>query len=155
MFMRSDVDRAVDYARTFAEKFQCPEDFWKLLGSEVALEAKRCEVAAEATEVFYAVVEALERRYAAALRAAARVPEGYVRQGTRDMPLLGTLPVTADGCVAGDCAEVFVTEGEDEPVAEVRLDKSGYTCEVEGFWPVEECYSTREAAEAARGAEQP
>lgn len=107
------------------------------------------------TEVFYAVVEALERRCAAALRAAARVPEGYVRQGTRGMPLLGTLPVTADGCVAGDCAEVFVTEGEDEPVAEVRLDKSGYTCEVEGFWPVEECYSTREAAEAARGAEQP
>lgn len=65
--------------------------------------------------------------------------------------VLGTLPVTADGVVVGDCAEVWITEGPDEPIACVHLDKCGYSCEAEGFWPVDECYSTREAAIAARG----
>lgn len=44
---------------------------------------------------------------AAALRSAARVQPGHVRDGDTDRKVLGTLPVTADGCVVGMGATVW------------------------------------------------
>ena len=85
-----------------------------------------------------------QRTRDAALRAAGLVDEnGEVRQ------VGGTLPVTKDGSVVGDMAIEWVTDRPGEPIAEVRLDKCGSLCAEECFWPVEECYSTREAAIAA------
>lgn len=87
-----------------------------------------------------------------ALRAAATVPEGYVRVGMEDRRLLGTLPMTADGCVAGDEATVWI----DLPEKTWYRGKA-YTSTM--VWQTDgpsacvnvwDCYSTREAAEAAR-----
>lgn len=86
-----------------------------------------------------------------AIAAALTVPANHVRdEHGNDMRVLGTLPKTADGVIVGDCATVWITEGPDEPIASVSLDKCGYSCSIEGFWPIEECYSTRAAALAAK-----
>ena len=52
-------------------------------------------------------MESLERKAVSLLRAAATVPPNMVRVGVEDMSLLGTLPVTDDGCVIGEGATVW------------------------------------------------
>jgi hypothetical protein len=65
--------------------------------------------------------------------------------------VLGTLPVTADGYVMGFTARIWVND-----VGEVKAglaDMPGWTETEESdeaFWPFHECYSTRDAALAAR-----
>lgn len=85
-----------------------------------------------------------------ALRAAATVPEGMVRVGTEDVRLLGTLPVTADGCVVGFTATLWINNASQ--ISSGIADMPGWSdsAEPECFWPFHDCYSTREAAEAAR-----
>ena len=87
----------------------------------------------------------------AALLAASRPREGFIRTHEgEDLRVLGTLPVTADGCVAGDGAKLWTTEGAEwkvytfasEDPAPIEFDPSCGT---------DELYSTREAASAAKG----
>lgn len=81
---------------------------------------------------------------AAALRAAATVPEGYVRVGTTDHKLLGTLPMTADGCVIGHpFCTVYAIHRRTGKVYNTTWYHRGFGKDV---------YSTREAAESARAA---
>lgn len=73
-----------------------------------------------------------------------KVKEGHVRlPDGREPMVLGTLPMTADGCVAGSGARVWGGREDLPPIArEVAVVTD---CE-RGRWPVEWCYSTREAA---------
>lgn len=96
----------------------------------------------------------LTRAIAAALtaeRERARPPQGCVRlPDGRDVKVLGTLPLTKDGCVVGNHAELWIWDCE--PI-KLRADNIGAT-DVHGddaFYEAGECYSTRAAAEAARG----
>lgn len=100
-------------------------------------------------------------KMAAALLARA-VPEGCVRlPDGRDVRVLGTLPMTKDGCVMGDWASVYVRLGEFAtgvgpvrsmayvwtPVGDGRNERRGY--------PSDECYADRSAAEAATNTTNP
>lgn len=91
---------------------------------------------------------------------ATRPAPGYIRtsQGP-DMRLLGALPVTADGCVMGDWASVFVRIGEYTtgvgPVrsfAYVWTPVDGGRNERRGY-PASECFSSSTAAKHAALAE--
>ena len=60
--------------------------------------------------------------------------------------VLGTLPLTADGCVAGNGAEIsFWSPGYQAPWTEIVFMTGAMGDDVE----VNKCYSTREAAERA------
>lgn len=82
------------------------------------------------------------------LESSLRAPKGHViDEEGRVVRVLGTLPMTADGCIVGNDGRVF---------ASVRM--SDWTMEVQEVRPIywqdnevdsSECYSTREAAEAA------
>lgn len=82
-----------------------------------------------------------------ALRAAATVPDGYVRVGTEDMRLLGELTKTKDGAVCGNMfSPIWCIHRGNGNVYNSTIYHAG----------VKGGYSTREAAEAARekGGEQ-
>lgn len=102
--------------------------------------------------------ERLAELIAAALRAAATVPEGYVRTGTTDHKLLGTLPMTADRCVIGDWATPFVLHlSGDVHQGTTRTITYSWTDTTPGRrenrpYDGSLCFSTREAAEAAKEA---
>ena len=85
----------------------------------------------------------------ATLRAAATVPPGHVRVGTEDMRLLGTLPMTADGCVIGTNADLYSWW-----VPQYTDDEG--ICQHSSTGPIvsapHQCYSTQAAALAAKGA---
>ncbi len=86
---------------------------------------------------------------AAALAAARAVPEGYVRVGTTDHRLLGTLPMTADGCAIGEACTVWHEDANWETMRRPQF------CEREirrGPAPLSRCYSSLAAATAARDA---
>lgn len=82
----------------------------------------------------------LPESFATALRDAARVPKGCVRTADGvDRKVLGTLPITADGCVVG--------AGEGSRTWTMTEDGvSSFAC-ADGWY--RHRYSTREAAEAA------
>lgn len=100
----------------------------------------------------------LTRAIAAAIHEASKAPPGHILDGGVVRKVLGTLPITADGCVITDentCSLVNI-KGE-------KLDAIGHgmawgpvtfcvdtgeRCRV--AYSFSECYSTREAAEAAR-----
>lgn len=107
---------------------------------------------AELTAKRSAIIAELERR-STALRDAARVPEGYVRTADGvDRKVLGTLPITADGCVPGLGASVSWPGYGEEYVYDGHVRYSlvwAASIPVESSTPVRDCYSTREAAEAA------
>ena len=90
---------------------------------------------------------------AESLRAAHRVPEGCVRTADGvDRKVLGTLPITADGCVPGLGASVSWPGYGEEYVYDGHVRYSlvwAASIPVESSTPVRDCYSTREAAEAA------
>jgi hypothetical protein len=115
--------------------------------------------------------DSLEADIAAALRAAATVPEGHVREGTTDRKVLGALPVTAEGEIIGglDDYQDVVLWSVHPKDGEIReMTTPAYWSEL-GDWrvnstdaepdgsfvcqPLSWCYSTRAAAEAARGGE--
>lgn len=78
----------------------------------------------------------------------AKVPEGHVRTPDGvDRKVLGTLQITADGCVIGEGADLFCwwqpQYTDDGPILEHRHGPSG-VIDPKG------CYSTREAAQSAR-----
>jgi hypothetical protein len=86
------------------------------------------------------------------LRSALNPPDGCVRLPDGSEPkVLGTLPMTADGCVVGNHANLWANDGEVNPMR-LRVDNIGCSDwgDGEDFWEAGECYSTREAAEAAR-----
>lgn len=95
---------------------------------------------------------------AAALRAAATVPKDHVRTGTTDHKLLGTFPMTADGCVIGDWATPFVLHlSGDVHQGTTRTITYSWTDTTPGRrenrpYDGSLCFSTREAAEAAKEA---
>lgn len=103
------------------------------------------------------VHDQLVREIAAALTSAANVPEGHVMlPGGRVVKVLGTLPMTADGCVATESQDVFVPENG-WPARVRWSDEEGWLAECDasgaGDWrcySVALCYSTREDALAAR-----
>lgn len=67
-------------------------------------------------------------------------PDGEPRK------ILGTLPVTADGCIVGDGARVyFETESSFNGFIVTEWDVTGVSDDI----PVERYFSTRSAAEAA------
>ena len=115
------------------------------------------------SEPMDAVTDEVERRI--------RVPDGHVRLGVTDHKLLGTLPMTADGCVIGDGAQVwpradlyiFKNDGRPSDVSPWTADEesatscfmlnensTGDTIAPEE-WHADNVYSSPEAAEAARG----
>lgn len=93
--------------------------------------------------------DSLEANIALALRAARRVPDGHIREGDVDRKVLGTLLVTKDGCVVGYGRQELWYPGEDQP----RHTNDGGAWSFGTFKHIDECYSTRTAAEAARGGE--
>lgn len=75
-------------------------------------------------------------------------PDGCVRlPDGRDAKVLGTLPITADGCVIGDDCKVFYDGGT--VCAELFRSANPGESDWRPFHP-HKAYSTREAAEAAR-----
>ena len=95
---------------------------------------------------------------AAAIDEARTVPDGHIREGVTDRKVLGTLPVTADGCVVGTDAVLHHPDAEGpsfeinyEPFFDV-IDLSQEGDQIGGTRPVGECYSTEAAAEEARKA---
>lgn len=96
-------------------------------------------------------VRKVREAISAALLAASRPGEGMIRTHEgKDLRLLGTLPVTADGCVAGIDAEVWTRPWGGAPEKNhVRTEVPGNPwC---GSIPALHCFSTREAASAAKG----
>ncbi len=111
-------------------------------------------------------IDELQRDIATALRTVTTVQPGFVRVGDTDKPLNGILPETLDGYLCGHNVNVYYppeTE-EDDPETYrlgehdapdwddnpdwgvIALDKNG------GGADVRDCYSTPEAAAAARSA---
>lgn len=125
----------------------------------------------EARKVFYSVnlsglkyqsaATDLVRNIALALDAARKVPEGCVRlPDGRDVKVLGTLPMTADGCVVAPGARVHYNFIEGTETLVVFGTFAGqFDCGMESNseWTdvrdSDKCYSTREAAEAERKTE--
>lgn len=95
----------------------------------------------------------LPESLATALRDAARVPEGCVRTADGvDRKVLGTLPLTADGCVVMPGEMVYVPDYAFAWTLQPEQTVAVATQDSDGYWRdmvVGECYSTREAAEAA------
>ncbi len=88
---------------------------------------------------------------------------GFVNKKGDVRKVLGTLVMTADGCIVGQKAVVYWNEDPYEESIETlntnlaffedhAMDATGEPC---GNWErIELCYSSRTAAEAARGGEQ-
>jgi hypothetical protein len=91
-----------------------------------------------------AIVEAL------AIAQAAR-DAGMVDEHGRFRKILGTLPITADGCVVGENAMVWFYDDDDRltsaDVVSIEADNNEDRFHLYG----RDCYSTRSAAEAAKG----
>ncbi len=97
------------------------------------------------------------------LRAAAGVQEGYIRDDKGvARKVLGTLPMTADGCVVGFNSVIWHCDDQIN-INGCRPYCCGSKCWSDGFQgdsgdgrhhKPEACYSTREAAEAASKAVQ-
>lgn len=94
-----------------------------------------------------------------ALRAAAAVPAGCVRDDKGvDRKVLGTLPVTADGCVVAPNGYVWVMPPHCANPAGFGFRVMDISCsffatpERDIRW--QDCYSTREAAQAALAARE-
>ena len=134
----------------------------KSIGSDALKEANMSERdwAAEARELVDAWVTTLDTQAGswltfddllrlraateASLRAAAAVPAGCVRDDNGVVrKVLGTLPVTADNMIAGSAASLWwldhTTVVQHVSVLPIRVD---------------DCYSTREAAQAALAARE-
>lgn len=118
-------------------------------------EAEAVKIASELVRGQYGDVqegdEPFIARISAALLAASRPGEGMIRTHEgKDLRVLGTLPVTADGCVAGIDAEVWTRPWGGAPEKNhVRTEVPGNPwC---GSIPALHCFSTREAASAAKG----
>ena len=99
---------------------------------------------------------------AAALRAAARVQPGHVRtdDGT-ERKVLGTLPVTADGCVVGDYGKAYIVNPPHNTgifcvctdglhTLSKQTEGGEVQTMVSWYQPTSRLYSTRAAAEAAK-----
>lgn len=103
--------------------------------------------------LYEAIVAGLAAAHARGMADAARVPEGCVRTADGvDRKVLGTLPITADGCVPGLGASVSWPGYGEEYVYDGHVRYSlvwAASIPVESSTPVRDCYSTREAAEAA------
>lgn len=84
-------------------------------------------------------------RITTALLSAARVPDGCAREGVTDRKVLGTLPLTADGCVCGAGGKVYVNSMVQKQVIECEVRDGRF-----GWLTSPLCYSTRDAALAAR-----
>ncbi len=110
--------------------------------------------------------DAMTTAIASAIRSVATPPEGCVRDDKGvDRKVLGTLPLTADGCVVANGAQVFAI-GEDHGDCglggPIRIAHVGnifaHNDEIMAVdrwpreWPIENVYSTREAALAAHRA---
>ena len=88
-----------------------------------------------------------------ALTRAGKVPDGHVRTPDGvDRKVLGTLPMTLDGVVAGDGASVWINYYGGPP-AEFHLHLRSDPTPWEGPQTAHHSYSTREAALAAKGGE--
>ena len=76
---------------------------------------------------------------------------GFITDAGEVRKVLGTLPVTADGCIA--CQDSVIwhpTDGACYPVPD-GLNVSAKVYGGARLVPTNECFKTREAAEAARG----
>jgi hypothetical protein len=78
----------------------------------------------------------------------------FADENGKPRKVLGTLPVTADGCIVGFTATLWVNDVGD--IKSGIADMPGWT-EEEGsdsaFWPFHECYSNKAAALAAQEGE--
>lgn len=100
-----------------------------------------------------------------ALLAAARVPEGYVRVGERDMKVAkdwdDEWPTLGCGSLWAMTAYIFTHDENGEVFEECveyvmpTMTSSGWAFNMQekGDWLLSDCFSTREAAGAARGGE--
>ena len=92
----------------------------------------------------------------ALLTSHARPAAGFIREATGpDRKVLGTLPVTADGCVLvpdrSGCPTIWNNDQHRKWAQLTRDDDGAWGGVFDKCWRfVEDCYSTREAAEAAR-----
>lgn len=96
--------------------------------------------------------ERLEDAIAQLVADARAVKPGHVRLDTgEEVRVLGKLATTKDGCVVGNHTNVWtINAGE---VNALRIDNIGASGwgDSDEFYEAGECYSTREAALAARG----
>ncbi len=103
-----------------------------------------------------AVRDALMWQIATALLAASKPPPGHIIDDTGTVrKVLGTLPLTADGCVIGPVEGTYARVWNNDQWsnnAELYIRDDGRWGAMFGpqWRPLECCYSTREAAEAAR-----
>jgi len=111
-----------------------------------------------------ALLSAIEMAYAEGLKAA--IPPGdHVLDDTGAVrrvifSLLGTLPITADGCVAVPMAAIVYHPSHPRRLLEVEVDGGiayGFLVtftsdgsKIRRSYPIGNCYSTEEAAESAR-----
>ena len=83
------------------------------------------------------------QRIAEALARLSRPPAGFVRdEAGVDRRVLGTLPVTKDGCVAGDGARIIFPQ----PDGSLNYE---HVCTRGVLGPIQSGFSTPDAAEAA------
>lgn len=81
-----------------------------------------------------------------ALQAARTPPPGHIIDDAGVVRrVLGEIPVTDDGCVVGKFAKVWVVSHGGTQIKQVQLDDPR-----KGWVMSPKCYSTREAAEAAK-----
>ena len=94
---------------------------------------------------------AMEAAIVRALQAARTPPAGHIIDDAGEVrKVLGTLPVTADGCVIGTNATVFglwTPQYSDGETSVTCSKTSGVVCAPHA------CWSTRKAAEAAKEAQ--
>lgn len=89
--------------------------------------------------------------YASALRAAATVQEGCVMlPGGKVVKVLGTLPMTADGCVVGDGASIWYPATENWHVSEPMRSPSHNESGWRSYYTSKSYGERPEAAAAAR-----
>ena len=80
---------------------------------------------------------------------------GFVDENGNVRKVLGTLPVTADGCVVGIGDSVWNCDQWSNHAKVLYREDSGYGAVFHTQWrPIEVCYSTRSAAEKARRDEE-
>lgn len=97
-------------------------------------------------------VERIEASVSAAIQAErdARPPKGHVITDDGVIrKVLGELPTTKDGCVVGDGARLWTQNAGETNCLPVDCIGATEFGEDGDFYPAEECYSTRQAAEAA------
>ena len=105
-----------------------------------SVNSKLCEYISDAADAIRAMAKLIDEAHAA----------GFITDEGKVRKVLGTLPITADGCVIGHGALIHGYWDDGEPGwtsrSSVRVDMED--------WNKPECggfYSTRDAAEAARG----